>query len=106
MGRSPWTAADAPVRLLRAGQTTTSGDLGSFSFDDLDPGTYVLSARASKDAPPPDADDGPHLDWVRSVANPGQSRFSGAVCRKFGDCTRVCPPRDTLPRVALAQRTT
>src|ERR1035438_8010435 len=23
-------------------------------------------------------------------ANPGQSRISGAVCRKFGDCTRVC----------------
>src|ERR1035441_7562564 len=25
------------------------------------------------------------------AANPGQSRNSGAVCRKLGDCTRVCP---------------
>ena len=60
----------ADVQLLMAGtfagQTATSSDEGNFSFDDLDPGTYVLSARASKDAPPPDADDGSRLGWVRT----------------------------------------
>ena len=62
-------APGADVQLLMAGtfagETTTSGDQGRFSFDDLDPGPYVLSARASKDAPPPDADDG-RQGWVRT----------------------------------------
>src|ERR1035438_4488240 len=35
-------------------------------------------------------------------ANPGQSRISGAVCRKLGDCTRVCPA-DTLARSSCFQ---
>jgi hypothetical protein len=63
-------APGADLQLLMAGtfvgQTTTSGAQGNFSFDDLDPGTYVLGARASTDAPPPEADDGRRLGWVRT----------------------------------------
>ena len=72
-------APGADVQLLMAGtfagETTTAGDQGNFSIDDLDPGTYVLSARAPRDAPPPDTDDGRRLGWVRtyypSTGDPG-----------------------------------
>src|ERR1019366_7790313 len=38
------------------------------------------------------------------AANPGQSRISGAVCRNFGDCTRVCPAGYAAPFVVSPKR--
>src|ERR1035441_1481636 len=38
------------------------------------------------------------------AAKPGQSRISGAVCRNFGDCTRVCPAGYAPPSVVSPKR--
>src|ERR1035438_9092743 len=37
-------------------------------------------------------------------ANPGQSRIPGAVCREFGDCTRVCPAYTLRAFVVFSKR--
>jgi hypothetical protein len=46
----------------------------------------------------------PPIPTAANPANPGQSRISGAVCRKFGDCTRVCLAGYAPPFVVSPKR--
>jgi hypothetical protein len=48
------------------GEIGTSGKDGEFEFHDIEPGTYILSARPGKTAPPPEERDGRKLGWVRT----------------------------------------
>jgi carboxypeptidase family protein len=67
-GRRP--VSHANVQLLAAGsfsgQIETSDDNGDFLFTNIDPGTYVLSARAPNDARAPPAEGDQKLGWVRT----------------------------------------
>jgi 5-hydroxyisourate hydrolase-like protein (transthyretin family) len=61
----------ADVQLLLSGnfigQNTRTDSKGEFHFVDVDPGTYILSARATKaSAPPPAEEDGRKLGWLRT----------------------------------------
>jgi hypothetical protein len=71
----------AAVELIRAGfpvgDTTTADKQGNFSFDEVDPGTCLLNARAPRDAPPPAAGDGLRLGWVSTFYPSTSDRLAG-----------------------------
>jgi len=73
--------AGADVQLFLAGnfisQDARTNANGEFAFRDVDPGTYVLSARATKASPPAPAEDGRKLGWVRTWY-PGEPDSAGA----------------------------
>jgi len=60
----------AEVQLMIAhnfvGQAAKSDENGEFHMEDLEPGTYLLSARAPKESAPPDDKDGRALAWMRT----------------------------------------
>jgi hypothetical protein len=62
--------AQAAVQLLLKGnfigQFGTGDEKGAFSFHDIDPGTYTLSARAPKSAAPPAPDGEQRRVWART----------------------------------------
>ena len=62
--------AAADVQLILAGnfigQMTRTDSTGTFHFVDVDPGTYMLSARATKASAAPPDEDGRKLGWVRT----------------------------------------
>jgi hypothetical protein len=72
----------AGVQLLVSGDFTgelsKADDNGNFSFANIDPGIYTLSARAPKDAAPPPPSGDQRLGWVRTWYPSVADRFGGA----------------------------
>jgi hypothetical protein len=67
-GGKPVGGAD--LQLLLAGnfigQNLRSDPKGEFRFRDVNPGTYLLSARATRSSPPPPDQNGPRMGFVRT----------------------------------------
>ena len=74
--------ARADVQLLLAGnligQIERSDAKGEFEFKDIDPGTYLLSARPTRGAAPPAERDGQKFAWVRTWY-PSSADSTGAL---------------------------
>ena len=72
---------DADVQLFLVGnfigENRRTNARGEFAFRDVDPGTYVLSARPTRNSPPAAAEDGRKMGWVRTWY-PGERDSAGA----------------------------
>jgi hypothetical protein len=85
----PLPAAD--LQLLLAGnfigQVQRSDARGEFRFRDVDPGTYILSARATRASPPPPEEDGRKMGFVRTwyPSAPDASAAARIVVTPGGD---------------------
>lgn len=59
------------------GENKRTDAKGEFAFRDVDPGTYLLSARPTRNSPPPPVQDGRKTGWVRTWY-PGERDSAGA----------------------------
>jgi hypothetical protein len=98
--------ASADVQLFLSGnfigQDTRTDSKGEFQFVDVDPGTYTLSARATKASAPPPEEDGRKLGWVRTWYPSAPDSMSAAKVAVAGGAD--LPGQDILLRSVPVHR--